>query len=325
MLPADAPSARRRPRRRLLPAAAALALALLVHAGLLGGADEGSAAPAMARTPPVLVRTIEPPPVLAQVEQVVAVPAPGPPARAKPRPGNTPIVQTAAVSLVADGDGQAAPPVYRTALAPPTSLRYDMRKGAFSGTGRLHWKPAGDRYEARLEAHVAGVHVLTETSTGLVDAHGIAPVRYTDERARRGTQAANFQRDKRRITYSGPQVEHALAAGAQDRLSWMIQIGGVLNVAPKLAVPGGRIAFQVSGAHGDAEVWIFRYAATETLRGDAGPLRAVKFTREPRKAYDKLVEVWLDPARHHLPVRARFTATAGGEVFELLLRDMQSP
>ena len=325
MLPADAPSIRR-PRRRLLPAAAALALALLVHAGLFGGADEGPALPAPAATPALVVRTIEPRPVEPAVAVPAAAPAPPrPPAPARPRLRDAAVVQTAAVALVAEGDGQTAPPVYRTALAPPISLRYDMRKGAFSGTGRLQWKPAGDRYEARLEAHVAGVHVLTEISTGLVDAHGIAPVRYTDERARRGTQAANFQRDKRRITYSGPQVEHALLAGAQDRLSWMFQIGAVLNAAPKLAAPGGRIAFQVSGAHGDAEVWTFRHTGTETLRGDAGALRAVKFTREPRKAYDKLVEVWLDPARHHLPVRARFTATAGGEVFELLLRDMQSP
>jgi hypothetical protein len=81
----------------------------------------------------------------------------------------------------------------------------------------------------------------------------------------------------------------------------------------------------VSGAQGDADVWNFRYAGVDTLRGESGPVRAVKFTREPRKPYDKLMEVWLDPARHHLPVRARATATAGGDVFELLLRDMQSP
>jgi hypothetical protein len=328
MFPADAPFACRRPRRRVLLAAAAVALAL--HAGLLAGRDAAEAAPAP--TPTALqVRTIEPaPPLPAAVPEAPpapaeAVPAPRRPAKAAARAGEAPRVHSAAVEVPVDGDGHAAPPVYRTVLPPPAILRYDMFKGPFSGTGRLHWKPAGGRYEARLEAHVAGLHVLTETSTGLVDAHGIAPVRYTDARARRSAQAANFQRDKGRISYSGPQVEHPLAAGAQDRLSWMIQIGAVLNASPRLAVPGGRVSFQVSGAQGDAEVWTFRYTGADTLRGENGPLRAVKFTREPRKAYDRLVEVWLDPARHHLPVRARVTATAGGEVFELLLRDMQSP
>lgn len=327
MFVADAPSARRRPRWRMLLAAAVFALAL--HVVLLGG-DGAASAPAPTPAVPLTVRTIEPTPA-----PVVAVaePAPPPPVASPPRPAKPPplahdvgIVRTsAAVARPAESDDPAAPPVYRAVLPPPVTLRYEMRKGAFSGSGRLQWQPAGERYEARLEAHVAGLHVLTETSSGLVGARGIAPVRYTDTRARRSAQAANFQRDKGRITYSGPQVEHPLLAGAQDRLSWMIQIGAVLNARPQFAAPGGRIAFQVSGAQGDAEVWSFRFTGSDTLRGEGGSVRTVKFTREPRKAYDRLVEVWLDPARHHLPVRARVTATAGGEVFELLLRDMQSP
>ena len=99
----------------------------------------------------------------------------------------------------------------------------------------------------------------------------------------------------------------------------------MLNAQPGLAAPGGRIAFQVTGSRGDAEVWAFRFTGRETVRADDGPHEVVKFTREPRKAYDRLVEVWLDPARHHLPLRARITANAGGDVFELLLRDIQMP
>ena len=44
---------------------------------------------------------------------------------------------------------------------------------------------------------------------------------------------------------------------------------------------------------------------------------------EPRKPYDTHVEVWLDPARHHLPVRAKLTTAPDGSSLELLLRDMQ--
>ena len=182
-----------------------------------------------------------------------------------------------------------------------------------------------DRYEARLEGSIAGMNLLTQVSSGVLDAHGLAPVRYTDTRSRRGTAAANFQRDKAKITYSGPQVEFPLVPGAQDRVSWMVQIGAILNAQPQLAAPDGRIVMFVSGASGDADVWVFRYVGTENLRTDAGTWRTVKFTREPRKAYDRSVEVWLAPARQHLPVRARFTANAGGDAFELLLRDIQAP
>lgn len=236
---------------------------------------------------------------------------------------NTDLVVT--VAAAAPSTGEVKVPVYRTVLPPATTLRYDLRKGLITGSGEISWKPAGDRYEARLEGSVAGVPVITEVSTGLLDANGIAPVRYTDKRSRRATMAANFQREKGKITYSGPQVEFPLLPGSQDRLSWMLQIAGVLNAQPQLASPGERIVFFVSGAHGDAEVWTFRYVGTDSVRTDAGAVRAVKFTREPRKPYDRLVEVWLAPDRKHLPIRARFTAEAGESAFELLLRDMRAP
>jgi len=228
----------------------------------------------------------------------------------------------AAASAATQGD---AVPVYRTVLPPAFRLRYELHRGFFSGTGELSWKPSADHYEARLEGSLAGMNLLTQVSAGLLDAHGLAPVRYTDTRSRRATAAANFQRDKGKITYSGPQVEFPLVPGAQDRVSWMVQIGAILNAQPQLAAPEGKIVLFVSGAAGDADVWVFRYVGTENLRTDAGTWRTVKFTREPRKAYDRSVEVWLAPVRSHLPVRARFTANAGGDAFELLLRDIQLP
>ena len=216
-------------------------------------------------------------------------------------------------------------PVYRAQMAPPATLSYQMRNGWMSGSGELHWRPASQRYEARLEAQVAGLHVLTETSTGRVDAHGLAPVRYTDKRIRRALTAADFRWDQGKITYAGPHAEVPLPAGAQDRLSWMLQLGAVLNAEPQHAQPSGSVAFFVTGARGDADPWVFRYGGVETLQTPIGSLRAVKFTRAPRQPDDKRVEVWLATAHHHLPVRARFTASADGDVFELLLRDMQIP
>lgn len=245
-------------------------------------------------------------------------------------------VQVAATSPPADADviknvaappgaAEVAVPVYRTVMPPPSTLRFELRKGFIPGSGELVWKPSGDRYEARLEGSVAGMNLLTQTSVGTLDAHGIAPSRYTDARSRRGTNAANFQRDKGKITYSGPQVEYPLVPGAQDRVSWMIQLGAILNADPKLAAPEGKISMFVSGANGDADVWVFQYVGAENLRTDFGTVRTVKFTRQPRKTYDRSVEVWLAPIRSHLPIRARFTANVGGDAFELLLRDIHSP
>jgi hypothetical protein len=43
--------------------------------------------------------------------------------------------------------------------------------------------------------------------------------------------------------------------------------------------------------------------------------------REPAHPYDIRVEVWLDPARGHWPLRLRQTQVPGGEPLEWILRD----
>jgi hypothetical protein len=235
-------------------------------------------------------------------------------------------VDSELVSAVADSAATGAGisvPVYTTSLPPPVALRYDLHKGHLRGNGVLTWKHAAQRYELKLQGSVAGIEVLTEISTGAIDANGLAPIRYTDARAHRATSAANFQRDKGKITYAGPQVEYPIVAGVQDRLSWMVQIASVLQANPQFAQPGGKVTFFVTGARGDADVWSFQYMATETLNGPEGRMRAVKFTREPRRPYDRMVEVWLMAERRYLPLRARFTTEAGEDAFELLLRDIQ--
>ncbi|HJV59957.1 MAG TPA: DUF3108 domain-containing protein [Albitalea sp.] len=341
-------------RRGLQRFAAPLVVAALLHWTLLGGAEAlvGATPAPSTGTLALTVRTVEPPaatvpaaapPPSARHAAQAPTPKPRPaapsgaiatPTAAEPLPADTADVELVARTELlpathaaepATADGDMAVPLYRTRMPPAMTLHYDLRRGFFSGSGDLKWKPADHGYEARLEGSVAGLQVITQVSRGNLDEHGLAPLRYTDQRLRRTPNAANFQRDKGKITYSGPQVEYPLVPGAQDRLSWMIQIAGVLNAAPELAAPGGRITFFVTGARGDADVWVFRYVGTEDLRADGGQVRAVKFTREPRSPYDRMVEVWLAPQRHHLPVRARLTAEAGGEVFELLLRDMQPP
>jgi hypothetical protein len=231
----------------------------------------------------------------------------------------------AVVPVAAAASAAGIEPLPPATLPAASRLHYEMKRGGFTGHGDIVWKPAGDRYELRLEATVGGLPVLTEISTGAVDEHGLAPLRYTDQRLRRGIEAANFQREAGKITYSGPAVEHPLPPGAQDRLSWMLQLAGVLNADPHRAAPGAEVAFFVTGARGDADTWTFRCAGVERISAAGDAIPAVKFTRAPRQTYDRLVEIWLDPAREHVPVRARFSAEANGEVFELLLRDIQPP
>jgi hypothetical protein len=215
-------------------------------------------------------------------------------------------------------------PVYKTRIPPMSTIEYEIRRGGLSGTGELSWRPVNGHYEARLEASIAGFTLLTQISKGGFDAAGLAPTRFTDQRARKAARAANFQREAGKITFSGPRDEYALAAGSQDRLSWMIQLPAVLAGEPKRAAAGGDVVLYIAGARGDVDIWDLHSSGAETIATPSGDLQTVKFTRTPRSARDTLAEVWLDPKRHYLPVRARLTQGESDGALDLVLRELHT-
>jgi hypothetical protein len=221
------------------------------------------------------------------------------------------------------GADEEPPPVYRTALPPPATLRYQVRRGFLRGEGEIRWRPEGDRYRLVLEARIAGVTLLLQTSEGALDATGLAPVRFLDQRARRSAQAANFGRDAGRITFSGSSAEWPLLPGSQDRLSWMIQLAAIAAAQPGLLAEGGRISMAVAGARGDASVWTLRSAGSEAIETAAGTVHAVKLVREGRSAYDTSAEIWLDPERSYFPAHATLRNSGGASEYDLLLERIE--
>ena len=217
------------------------------------------------------------------------------------------------------GAGDRPPPLYPTQLPPAATLHYQVRRGVLRGDGEIRWQPAGDTYRLVLEARIAGVALLVQTSDGAIDGNGLAPVRFLDQRGRRAAQAANFVRESGRITFSGSTTEWPLVAGAQDRLSWMIQLAGIVAADPALLRDGARITMAVVGARGDAGIWSLRSAGEETIETASGAVSAVKLVREARGANDTTAEIWLDPARSYLPAHATLRNASGASEYELLL------
>jgi hypothetical protein len=287
--------------------------------------------PALAPPVAAVVATAPSPRVTppAPTPKVVRAPAPRKPAAsAPPAEAPAPTVDVAAVpepvpSAPAAAANEPPPspaievPVYATRLPPPGTWRYQLTRGIASGDALLSWQPNEEqRYEMKLEGFVAGINVLDWVSTGALDNAGIAPDRFVIRRRGKDNQAANFQRDAGKITFSGPTHELPLIAGVQDRLSWMLQLPAVIEAAPQRFGAGSAVVLMVVGARGGGDVWTFKVIGPDRV----GDTAALKLMREAKKPHDLQVDIWLDPARGHIPLRAVLAQPEGGSPLELNLQ-----
>jgi hypothetical protein len=299
------------PRRRTLAALGAGVAALHVGAAWQAGRTQ----PAAADAPPPRVMVVW----LAQPEAApapVVAPAVAPPAApAGPRRVPAPARRTdlapaplAAPDLPAtEVRATSLPP---TVLPPPLTLRYRLERGDTpAGEAELDWQPDGSRYAARLLLRPAAGRAIEQTSAGTLGPAGLAPLRFVDRRTGRA-MAVNFQPERGVVGFSGPSLELPLPDGAQDRLSWLLQLAARVHADPAAAAAG--IELPVFGARGDGGTWRFEPAGEaggET--GADGATALLHLRRAAAGPYDGAVEVWLDPARHHLPARLVLHAPAG--------------
>ena len=227
-------------------------------------------------------------------------------------------VAEAAAPLTTDGD---TVPLYRTLLPPAAALHYALQLGAATGNAELRWQPTLETYGLQLDGRVEGGPSLRQVSDGGFDIAGLAPLRHTEQRTRRGMLATNFQRDAGRISFSGSGLQLPLARGSQDRLSWIVQLAAVVAAEPERRSAGAVVAIPVAGLRGEAGVWRFRALAAEAgVRADPG-IGPIRFLRERQGLYDVEVEIWLDPARHFMPARLVMRTASGASALELVLID----
>lgn len=265
------------------------------------------------------IRSIAAPPPAPVAEAALAPTAPpAPPVRTRAPTKAAPPPAAAAPQP----SGQAPWPVYATRLPAAAELHYRVQRGDSVGSARLQWQAGDAGYLLRLDTQWPGQAPRGAASRGLIDGDGVAPLRHTELQREREVRAVNFQREAGRITFSGPQLAHDLRPGAQDRLSWLIQLPAILQADAALARPGMSLQIFVVGTRGDAEPWQFEVQGEEALNLPAGTVaRALQLRREPTRPYDTRVEVWLDPARQYLPVKVVFTTVPGGAPLQMELAD----
>ncbi len=249
------------------------------------------------------------------------------PAGSKPSPSDALALNDAPASLAASAASSNAertsasaasanniPPV---AAPAPIRLDYRLQRGAIGGDARLDWRHDGRRYTLDLDGQLPLVGTLMhQHSEGGFDAAGLAPLRYTEKRLRRSERAVSFNRpadgQPGRITFSATTGDAPLRSGAQDRVSWMVQLAARLAGTSVMPAVGSRIEMDVASAGGDVQDWHF------VLQGRAadGSWHWRRDTGEPDATQ---AEVWTDPAAGHWPRRVRLTERQG-EPIELVLQ-----
>lgn len=209
------------------------------------------------------------------------------------------------------------------AMKIPGSVTLDFEATGQSGAspqrgvfGELVWLQDGTRYDGRLTLKAVFFTLLNWHSTGRIGPSGLEPERYSE--SRKSEVASHFVRDQNQIVFSNNAPPVPLLPGAQDRMSVMMQLGGLLAASPQRYPAGTRISVQTVGPR-DAEVWVFVVGEEEKLSLPAGEFIARKLTRDPRKAFDRKLELWLAPEYGYLPVRIRQTE-ANGDFADAQLR-----
>ena len=266
--------------------------------------------------PPTIPPTRHPPPD-APIDWRAGALAPEAVAGTEPtpadEPASAPVAVPAPVAEAQAQDGGGHPPLYTT--QPPSqafSLDYRIERGDEAGTGSfsLEFLPDG-QYRARLAGAIGNKALLDWVSRGRTDAAGMAPLRMVERQRGVEVRAVNFQRDQGIISFSGSTRALALFAGAQDRVSMLLQLVAIAQAQPGGLQAGQVLRMQVANARGQATEWEFEVLGEERVEPNGTQVAAIHLKREPTQPYDQRVELWLAKDAGHLPVGLRFTQVPG--------------
>ncbi|MBY4750777.1 DUF3108 domain-containing protein [Burkholderia dolosa] len=352
------------PPRRWLRAGVALVVVLVLHAlaALWLVRNRESFAPPDAADVPVQVELLKPQPIERRpaaaapkpAERAAApVPKPAAPQPAQSREpvltstqtderGEPPPAASAASAASgtsgasgtqpasAAGAGGAATPGPTTngvkfSVPPSADLQYDtFYNGMQNMIGTIHWRTDGRTYDLSVSMPVPFVGPFNYRSEGRIDAFGIAPDRYVEQRGRRPEDIAIFNREIHQVVFTRTPNNAPLPDGVQDRFSMLIQLSALVRGNPSAYKPGVTQQFFVID-NNSGETWPIAVIGDERVQTQAGIVDARHFMRLPRRDGDtRRIDMWLAPSLGWLPVRLVQTEPNGAQI-ELLWHGALTP
>lgn len=267
--------------------------------------------------------SVEPPdePIRETVERITtpvpeapqAVAAPAAAEAAGPAsPGNGQGGGTASVATGSgDAPGDATGKQYQTSAPPSVLLEYDVtgtkdQQPAY-GRGSIAWTNEGQRYKVEGKAKALFFTLLNFTSVGELDAWGVSPELYTEQKGFKSATNTHFNRERNVVSFSASTTSYPRRGGEQDRASLIWQLAAIGRGDPGQLQPGAVIDLFVAGVR-DGEIWRVQVLGQESLTLPIGTVQTWHVVRQPKPgSYDDRVDIWLAPQHEWYPVRVRYT------------------
>ena len=206
------------------------------------------------------------------------------------------------------GLAQAAPPA-RIEIAYEVS-----RDGSVMADVVEVLEHGGGRYQITETSKGRGIYALAgrfrRSSRGTLDASGVRPLEFTDERPGRDSRAA-FDWQARTVTaqYKGAPRILPMPAGVQDRLSFLLDLA--------LFPPREKsVTYNIADGRGLSEQ-MYRVEAGGKLKTPAGEFSTLKLIRI--KQHER-IETWLAAELGHLPVRVLMLDKDGRRLEQVAVR-----
>ena len=215
-------------------------------------------------------------------------------------------------------------------LAPSADLSYAVRARqsgfSLSGDALFKWRAAPGTYHITTETRSSLLgKIVDATSTGGIDAFGLAPATFVENRWRKAPTTTTFDRAAKVIRFAPEADTFALLGGEQDRNSVIWQLIAVARANAAAFKVNSSWDFFVAGPR-DAEPWIFTVVKEEQLATALGPQRTVHINRAPPPdSTGQQLDIWLAPGLEWYPVKIRFSEADGDFIEQSLEQISKDP
>lgn len=182
-----------------------------------------------------------------------------------------------------------------------------------------------ERYRLSTEARATGMlavfysGTLNQSSSGVLDAQGFHPQRYTEKRGKRPERTFVFENDPPAVRQGGQGPDYPYPEGTQDRLSIFFQLGLLARNGRPALQKGRQFVLPLAGSHQVDEPF-FQVVGTESQKTGAGTFDTLHISvRKPGDAQAPRFDVWLAPSLRMLPVRIRVFEKNESSIVDQLL------